>query len=342
MTSNTGHIVLETVDLTVGYFSGNKKKTILDRINLKLETGNLVCLLGENGVGKSTLLKTISRVIPPLSGDVMVEGAPLHRISQKTLAKKISLVLTGNQKPGILKVRELVALGRYPHTGWGGGLSREDHDKIDWALNLTNINYLADENVATLSDGQMQKVMIARALAQDSDIMILDEPTAFLDVNNRLEIMHLLKMLAWETKKAILVSTHDLDSAFHTADQLWLATCCLPITTGCPEDLIVGGEIANLFDHEAFIFDQWSGRFKANFKSVKHICLAGDDQYYLWTKNGLERIGYEVTNRDAPLKLSILRDHDLPIWSLNFREKRYDFNSIGALTRFLRTYAAAY
>ena len=334
-------IVLETHDLTVGYLTGNKKKTILDRINLKLEKGNLVCLLGENGVGKSTLLKTISRIIAPLSGSITVGGEALQRISQKALAKKISLVLTGNQKPGILKVRELVALGRYPYTGWGGGLSGEDHDKIDWALNLTHTAYLAEESVATLSDGQLQKVMIARALAQDSDIMILDEPTAFLDVNNRLKIMHLLKMLAWETKKAILVSTHDLDSAFHTADQLWLATCCLPITTGCPEDLIVQGEIANLFDHEAFSFDHKSGRFKANFKSIKQICLLGDDKYHMWTKSGLERIGYEVVNGDAPLRLSINRDQNALLWVLNFKEQRHDFNSIGELIWFLRTHHPA-
>ena len=341
MTHENHHIVLETVDLVVGYRSGNKKKIILDRINLKLEKGNLVCLLGENGVGKSTLLKTISRIISPLSGDVYVEGIPLQRFSQKALAKKISLVLTGNQKPGILKVHELVALGRYPYTGWGGGLSREDHEKVDWALDLTNISHLAGENVATLSDGQMQKVMIARALAQDSDIMILDEPTAFLDVNNRLEIMHLLKMLAWETKKAILVSTHDLDSAFHTADKLWLATCCLPITTGCPEDLVLQGEIANLFDHEAFTFDLWSGRFKANFKSIRQISLRGKDKYYLWTKNGLERIGYKVTSEDAPLKLSIESDSKTPQWRLDFGEGQRDFNSIEELILFLRTHNPA-
>ncbi|NER84990.1 MAG: ABC transporter ATP-binding protein, partial [Leptolyngbya sp. SIO1D8] len=290
---------------------------------------------------KSTLLKTISRIIGPLSGDIYVEGIPLQRFSQKALAKKVSLVLTGNQKPGILKVHELVALGRYPYTGWGGGLSREDHEKIDRALDLTNINHLAEENVATLSDGQMQKVMIARALAQDSDIMILDEPTAFLDVNNRLEIMHLLKMLAWETKKAILVSTHDLDSAFHTADKLWLATCCLPITTGCPEDLVLQGEIANLFDHEAFTFDLWSGRFKANFKSVRQISLRGEDKYYVCTKNGLERIGYKVTNEDSPLKLSIKSDPKTPLWRLEFREGQRDFNSIEELIMFLRAHHPA-
>lgn len=338
MTHETSHIVLETVNLAVGYRSGSTKKTILDRINLKLERGNLVCLLGENGVGKSTLLKTISGVISPLSGDIFIDGTPLYRISQKALAKKISLVLTGTQKPGILKVRELVALGRYPYTGWGGGLSADDHKKIDRALSLTNIDYMAEENVATLSDGQMQKVMIARALAQDSDMMILDEPTAFLDVNNRLEVMHLLKMLAWETKKAILVSTHDLDTAFHTADQLWLATCCLPITTGCPEDLIVQGEIAHLFDHEAFTFDHWSGRFKANFKSVKRIFLVGEDKYHLWTRNGLERIGFKVTNEEAPLKLTILSDRNPRRWSLSFKEECHDFNGIGDLIRFLRSH----
>ena len=338
MTQANSHIVLETVDLAVGYFVGKAKKTILDRINLKLEKGGLVCLLGENGVGKSTLLKTLSKIIAPLSGEIFIDGKPLRRIPQKALAKKMSLVLTGAQRPGVLKVREMVALGRYPYTGWGGGLSAADHKKIDKALRLTNIDDLAAESVATLSDGQMQKVMIARAVAQDSDIMILDEPTAFLDINNRLEIMHLLKMLAWETKKAILVSTHDLDTAFHTADQLWLATCCLPITTGCPEDLIVQGEIANLFEHEAFTFDHWSGRFKPNFKSINRIFLKGEDKYYHWTKNALERIGYEVTHGEASLKLSIQTDQKPPQWSLNFKEAHHDFDSIGALIRFLRAH----
>ncbi len=337
MDQSNHHSILEISNLTIGYFYGKRKKIILDRINLTLEKGNLVCMLGENGVGKSTLLKTISRVIPPLSGEIFIDGHSLQHIRQKSLAKNISVVLTGGQKPGILKVREMVALGRYPYTGWGGGLSAEDHDKIDWALNLTNVNHLADESIATLSDGQLQKVMIARALAQDSDIMILDEPTAFLDVNNRLEIMHLLKMLAWETKKAILVSTHDLDSAFHTADQLWLATCCLPITTGCPEDLIVEGEIQNLFDHEAFVFDQQSGRFKTDFKSIRQIDLQGaHDKYYLWTKSGLERIGYEVVKSGSTLKLSIESNGNAPIWRLEDDDKLHNFSAIGELISFLR------
>ncbi len=334
--SNNEHTVLTTNNLTVGYDHGTSPKIILERIDVQLNKGELVCLLGENGVGKSTLLKTLSKVIPPLSGSIYLGQTQLSDYNQNNLARKISLVLANPQRPAMLKVQEIVSLGRYPFTGWGGGLKGEDHARIQQAMELTGIDYLKDEVAGTLSDGQMQKVMIARALAQDSDIMILDEPTAHLDITNRLSLMHLLKTLTRETNKSILVSTHDLDLAFHNADRLWLATCCLPIVTGSPEELILNGEVANLFDDDALKFDYQQGRFRTNVSSSNTIELTGNDNYYLWTKNGLERLGFKVVERDGLAKVKIVAgENKSRTWYFEKAGQQVTFKEITSLLDFL-------
>lgn len=333
---NKQQAILSTDHLAVGYRIGKRTNIILDRINVTLKKGELVCLLGENGIGKSTLLRTLSKVIPPISGKIMLDQMALEQYNSKQLAQSISLVLTNLQRPAMLKVEEIVALGRYPFTGWGGGLKTQDMEKILWAMEMTHTTYLKDEMAGTLSDGQMQKVMIARALAQDSDVMILDEPTAHLDITNRLELMHLLKTLAKETNKAILVSTHDLDLAFHNADQLWLATCCLPIVTGCPEELVLNGEVASLFDSNTFKFDYQQGRFTSIAKSSYTITLSGEDKYYHWTKKGLERLGFGVVENGGMAQISILNgEKNKKIWQCDYDGKRDEFENISMLFEFL-------
>ncbi|MEO1049556.1 MAG: ABC transporter ATP-binding protein [Bacteroidota bacterium] len=303
MDSNNLDIVLNTADLAIGYKQAKREKLILDGINVSLCKGELVCFMGQNGVGKSTLLRTIAGLQKPISGDVFIDGDLLSSISRPILAKKISLVLTERAIAGNMTVQELVAYGRYPYTNWNVSLSKEDVDKIEWAIAMTKISELADRSVHELSDGQLQKVMIARALAQDGGIMILDEPTAHLDLNNRVEIINLLKSLAQETQKAILMATHELDLALQTADRLWLMPGNSAILTGIPEDLVLNGALDNVFPMKGYNLK--TGKVLHAQKHTQVIQLEGEGHEYLWTKNALERLGYKVSISESDVIIRI-------------------------------------
>ena len=214
---------LETQDLSIGYRRRAKGDLVLARaLNLRLQTGRLVGLLGPNGVGKSTLLRTMAGMQKALSGRILLVGRELATHTPMALARRLSMVLTSAPQPNMMNGYGLVALGRHPHSDWLGRLTMEDHDAIAWAISAVKADDLVDKPLSELSDGQRQKLMIARALAQESDIMLLDEPTAYLDLPRRVETMQLLKNLSRSTKRAILVSTHDLDLALRSCDQLWL------------------------------------------------------------------------------------------------------------------------
>ncbi len=324
--------LLRTKNLAIGY---EANQAILESLDLSLFKGELVCLLGENGIGKSTLLKTLSKTIPLLSGDVFVGKESISTLSQHALAKKMSLVLTGSLQTGMMGVMELVALGRYPHTGWGGKLTQHDLEIVNRTMSLTDIQNISNKKATELSDGQLQKVMIARAVAQDSDLMILDEPTAFLDVNNRVEIMYMLKKLATETNKSILISTHDLDLAFQISDKLWLATK-EGITTGCPEDLILNGEIERTFSTDNFHFEIATGKFRKTIQHTKTITLTGEGTALLWTKNALERIGYSISTEKQDLKLEVIKSTENYGWRLKVKEEGHTFSAVADLLAFLK------
>ena len=205
--------ILQGEKVAVGYHKGKDIHWVARDLSFSLRAGQLVCLLGPNGVGKSTLIKAIMGQKLPMKGQISYKGEPLRQLSSQEMAKKVSVVLTDRISPGNLTVRQLVALGRIPFTNWLGGMSEEDESVIEAAIHATKIDYLEHKKVAELSDGQLQKTMIARALAQDGELMILDEPTAHLDLINRMEIMLLLRQIAHTRNKAILVVTHDLTLA---------------------------------------------------------------------------------------------------------------------------------
>lgn len=189
---------------------------------MELSNGEVTCLLGLNGAGKSTLIKTLCGLLPPLAGSVKVFGAPLGSYSHNRLSTLIGVVLTEKTYAGGITVYDLVSLGRYPHTGIFGQLKESDHEAISQSLEAVGIAHKASSYISELSDGERQKVFIAKVLAQECPIIMLDEPTAFLDVTSRIEIMVLLRKLAREQQKSILLSTHDLDSAIQLGDKLWL------------------------------------------------------------------------------------------------------------------------
>jgi iron complex transport system ATP-binding protein len=316
MTVKTNHIAIELRNLTIGYHKGNYLLRILENLNAGLHKGELVCLVGENGVGKSTLLRTISGVQQPLSGDVLITGRSLHDISSLELARTISLVLTDRIYAGNLSVRELVALGRYPYTNWLGNLRQEDQKKIEWALEITGTQYLEDQLISELSDGQFQKTLIARALAQDSDMIILDEPTAHLDLVNKIIILKLLKDLASNTGKSILMATHELELSLQIADFIWMAFKKDRMVTGTPEDLIINGSFNKMIHHDAIHFDDLHGRFKIKNTTDKLCSLTGERSVYFLTQNALNRKGWTISNEKSDVSINILKNDKEFIWQV--------------------------
>ena len=253
-------IALEGIGLQLGYSQKGLRKPLLEDLNFQLVAGELTCLLGPNGVGKSTLIKAILGEITPWEGQLLLKKELLSSFSIQDRAKQISVVLTDPIFPGNLTVGQLVALGRTPHTNWLGQLDNTDRALVEKALADTRIGYLQDARLGELSDGQRQKAMIARALAQDGSVIVLDEPTAHLDLINRLEIMSLLREISRSQGKAILVVTHDLDIALETADRFWILNCGIPLLSGKPEDLVLSGQIQALFPSERYEFNVARGR----------------------------------------------------------------------------------
>ena len=247
--------MLSTIDLTVGYRNGNREKEVLQHLNVSLYAGELVCLLGANGIGKSTLLRTISGVQSALKGVIEINGRDLTTYSSKELSKLIGIVYTDRTLAGALTVEELVSLGRQPYTGFFGRLDADDRKIVNNAIEAVGMSHKSHDYVATLSDGERQKAMIARALAQETPIIILDEPTAFLDVASRIETMQLLRQLAQTQHKAVLLSTHDVGLSLPLTDRLWLVTADSTVVEGTTEQLIADGTLNNLFPNRNVAFD---------------------------------------------------------------------------------------
>ena len=235
-------------NLSIGYTSKHSVKVVTEGITDTIRSGELTCLLGENGSGKSTLLRTLSGFLPPLSGDITILGKPLKAYREKELATVIGVVLTEKSNLQNMTVEELVGMGRSPYTGFWGRLSAGDRAKVGEALAMVGITPLRDRLVQTLSDGERQKVMIAKALAQETPIIFLDEPTAFLDYPSKVDILHLLYRLSHEAGKTVFLSTHDLELALQVADQLWLMAKGRGVQTGTPEDLTRDGSLEHFFN----------------------------------------------------------------------------------------------
>ena len=251
MTNQTSHteFALKAENLSIGYRQGGHEKIVASGMNLILQKGVVTCLLGPNGAGKSTLLRTLSCRQSALKGALFTgEGLSLSSMAVRDVARIMSVVYTERTNAGALTAREVVELGRQPYTGFFGRLSAEDHHIVAKSLEAVGMVALSDRFMATLSDGERQKVMIARALAQRTPVMILDEPTSFLDVASRLEIMQLLKMLADDYDTAVLLSTHDVASALAVSSQLWLMPGGGRFESGTPNELIQSGSLQNLFE----------------------------------------------------------------------------------------------
>lgn len=289
---------IETKGLSIGYLlKGGKRKVVHDDLNLQLVPGEVTCLLGLNGAGKSTLLRTLCGFQPPLGGEIRLMGRPLSDYSQANFSLTVGVVLTEKTNAGGITVYELVSLGRHPYTGFFGQLKKQDREIIEQSLDAAGIAHKAHNYVSELSDGERQKAMIAKALAQQCPIILLDEPTAFLDVTSRIETMVLLHRLAMEQQKAILLSTHDLDLAIQMGDCLWLQEKGRPMACGTPEDLILSGAFESFFGKEGIVFDPSTGKLNTE-APITPVGVEGDFLVSYWVGNALIRNGY----RPSPVK----------------------------------------
>ena len=252
--------ILSASNLSIGYATKKEKIVIASNINLNLQAGKLISLVGANGIGKSTLLRTLCGIQKPISGTVSLNEKHIQSFEPLALAQNLSLVLTEKLPPSNLTVFELIALGRQPYTNWLGKLSEEDLEKVNQAMQLTQIESLADKKHFEISDGQLQKVLIARALAQDTPLIILDEPTTHLDLLHKVSVFKLLKKLSQETNKCILFSTHDIDLAIQLSDEMIVMTEN-NVFQDQPCNLISKGVFNTLFKNENIVFDGKKGKF---------------------------------------------------------------------------------
>lgn len=288
---------IEIKSLAIGYPSNKGTKVIAENINATINEGELTCLLGANGIGKSTLLRTLSAFQPKLSGEIKILGKDIETYTDKDLSRVIGVVLTDRLDIQNMTSEELIGLGRSPYTGFWGSLSHEDKQIVDKAIAQIKIENLRHRMVHTLSDGERQKVMIAKALAQETPVVFLDEPTAFLDFPSKVEIMQLLHSLSRETHKTIFLSTHDLELALQIADKLWVMDKTHGLTVGTPEDLSLNGDLSTFFARKGITFDMETGLFRVDNEYRSEVKLVGHGRRYTMVRKALGRNGI-LANRN--------------------------------------------
>jgi len=330
--------MLSIENLTIGYRNGRSTHVVASDIDEELHEGELVCLLGPNGAGKSTLMRTVAGMQEPLGGRVSVDGEDIHEMAARDRARRLAVVLTERVDGGLLTSHALVGLGRYPHTNWSGRLSEHDHDVVSPCIARVGAEELEHRYVGDLSDGERQRVMMARALAQEPRMMILDEITAFLDLPRRVEIMRLLRRLARETRQAILISTHDLDLALRAADRVWLMPKGGELRTGAPEDLVLDGSFEAAFASEGVDFDSKRGAFQVHQTTEDVIEVEGQGLPLHWTARALEREGLGVWDGSgARPSVRIAISERPPVWELQRGDNVTRHASIHALAAALRS-----
>ncbi|MEF9931332.1 MAG: ABC transporter ATP-binding protein [Bacteroidales bacterium] len=317
----------------------NIKKVVAQGINAHIFNGELTCLLGANGVGKSTLLKTLSAFLPKITGEIKILGKDIEKYSAKELSKILSIVLTDKCDVKNMTVTELIGLGRSPYTGFWGTLNKEDNLIVKESISLIGIDNLTQRMVHTLSDGEKQKVMIAKALVQQTPIIFLDEPTAFLDFPSKVEIMQLLHSLTRKTGKTIFLSTHDLELALQIADKIWLMDKTNGFAIGTPEDLAITGHLSNFFAQKGIIFDNETGLFRVDNKYNSRINLQGKHgNIHAMVRKALMRNGILAGRNEESNIQIIIEEGPIPKFTINNNNSKKTVETIEDLLAQVLTY----
>jgi iron complex transport system ATP-binding protein len=331
-------ILLHVHDLTIGYRDPGGDDILSANINFQLRSGELVCLIGPNGAGKSTLLRTLTGLHKRMAGSIYLSGKELHDYSPHQLAQHISVVLTEPIIIHNMTAYEVVALGRHPFTNWLGHLTENDHRVVQSALDAMDAAALAHRQINQLSDGERQKIMVARALAQEPKIMVLDEPTAFLDFPNRVEILSMLRQLATQHRQSILLSTHDLNLALNIADNVLMIDNDGQLFVGAPEDLVLSGQFEQTFVlNEKLQFNPLEGTFSIRFHNGHHFSIQTDHELLrVWTAKAIQRLGYSVSDEASATPITVNYHENKPRWGISTDEASHSFTSIYDLIHYCR------
>ena len=327
--TQTEHII-SLNQFAIGY---QKENALLSQLNLTVNRGEMVALIGRNGTGKSTLLKSMIGLLAPQNGVCLLDGLPFGEYTLPQRAQRVSFVSSQHTQLPSLTVSELVGLGRMPYTDWMGRLTLEDKLLVKQALDEVQMGPFEERKLECLSDGERQRAMIARAFAQDTPLMVLDEPTAFLDVPNTYDLIRLLSRFR-DGGRSIVYSTHDLETAMSCADKMWVIHEGR-ILEGAPEDLGLLGIFNELFSDSGIRYDEQAGKFLFSGKSRGTISLEGDQgKPLVWTRNSLERLGYRLEN-GAEHVIKIVPSQEGYRWILQKENGSTSFESLYTLARFL-------
>lgn len=320
--------------VTTGYNDRKSEKIVSKDISVSISNGELVSLIGANGCGKSTLMRCIGGLQSVLGGDIQIKGKDVSKMSSMERARSLSLVLTDQIEATNLTVYDIVSNGRYPHIGYLGKLSENDWMIIDKSLDICFLRGWGDRIYSSLSDGEKQRALIARALSQDTPLMLLDEPTAHLDLPNRVEMMRMLNELAKKTGKAILISTHELDLVMQWSDTIWLMNTEGRLIRGIPEDIVLSAKISECFSNKNIFFDMQLGNFKSNKENTHLVTIQGEGIRRIWTERALERIGFVNTDISEGIPIiTVFEDN----WKLSFNKTEQIYYSLEDILGTLRT-----
>jgi iron complex transport system ATP-binding protein len=318
--------ILSIYDLRIGYAGRRDEKVLLPPLTASAKRGEMIALVGRNGTGKSTLLRTLAGLQPSLGGDITYGGKSIREYSRTELARTIGYISTEIVRVTNMRVYDLVSLGRFPYTNWYGKIDKTNNDIITDSIEKTGMSSLSWRFISELSDGERQKAMIARILAQDTGILVMDEPTAFLDIGSKFEILHLMHLLSQKNGKTIVFSTHDLNVAMSQADKIWLIVDNKMIE-GAPEDLMLQGAFDNLFDSSAFRYNSENGTYAFNTETRGEIYIDGEGIMLHYTKKALNRAGFSVREGEG-LPLLKLPSGSSNSWQLIDGDSVREFASI--------------
>ena len=328
--------ILKLESLSIGYNPGkSSEKLLLKPLDLSVRRGEMLALLGSNGIGKSTLLRTIAGLQEKIAGEIRLADRPLGDYYRSELARKISFVFAGTRSAYNMSVYDVVSLGRFPHTNWLGRLGAPDREMVERSIYNVGLEKYSATNIGELSDGEKQRTMIARALAQDTELILLDEPTAFLDLPNRYELVSLLRKLSVERNKSVIFSSHDIHIAIREVDLAWIATED-GIIAGAPEDLALDGSFNMLFPDSDLSFEPDEGVFTRPVHTRMTIKLEGSGLHRYWTERALNRLGIKARPGAVSPSVTIKTDKGHTSWFYESAVVKMRFDDIYSLVLYMK------